>query len=233
MWRPNRNVALAAALVAVVSVVTPKAVADETIGRAGPALARGFTTLRDPAEFIAGLVVTLPRPTVVLTREDAVAWELLETSRSLSEGDALQVARALCDEAWHLDRDPLLLLAVIHVESFYDHLAVSPRGAEGLMQLMPPTAKWTAAQSDLDWTEHASFDPVLNVRLGARYLDHLLRQFGRLDWALTAYNRGPTATWSLLRNNGELPPAIVDFYAAKVIGRYRRLEDRYGSRPRS
>ncbi|MBI5507845.1 MAG: lytic transglycosylase domain-containing protein [Deltaproteobacteria bacterium] len=223
------GLALAVGALAVAS--TPHAVADEVAGLLRARSRVGAWAPRDPGEFAAGLEVVLPRPVVVLNRQDAVAAELLQHARTLGERDGLRVAQALCDEATRLGFDPLLFLAIIHVESYYDHLAISPRGAEGLMQIMPETALWTAAETNLDWPDSHSFDPVLNVRLGARYFDHLRHEFPRLEVALTAYNRGPKATRYILRQHGRLPSDVVDFYAAKITERYRRLTAQYGALP--
>lgn len=191
-----------------------------------------LTTPRDPAEFLLDLDVVLPRPVVVLSRQDAVARELLRNTRTMSETDALRVSRVLCEEGETLGWDPLLFLAVIHVESYYDHLAVSPVGAEGLMQLMPYTAEWMADRVDLSWPDSHSFDPVLNVRLGARYLGLLGSTFERLDLILTAYNRGPRATRYIMnRHGGRLPKDVRDFYATKVLAKYHELRRAYGHLP--
>jgi soluble lytic murein transglycosylase-like protein len=191
-----------------------------------------LSTPRDPSDFIRDLDVVLPRPVVVLSRQDAIARELLTYTRTMSATDALRVSQALCEEAEALGWDPLLFLAVIHVESYYDHLAVSPVGAEGLMQLMPYTAEWMAERVDLSWPDNHSFDPVLNVQLGARYLDRLGHEFARIDLILTAYNRGPRATRFITsRNGGRLPSDIRDFYATKVLDKYEKLRKAYGHLP--
>ena len=96
------------------------------------------------------------------------------------------------------------------------------------MQLMPPTARWTADRADVRW-ERNSFDPALNVRLGCEYLGHLIATFkGRLDLALTAYNRGPSATKHIVRRHGRLPAEIHDFYAGKVLAKYAEYQSLYG-----
>jgi soluble lytic murein transglycosylase len=87
--------------------------------------------------------------------------------------------------------DPALLAAVIYQESKFDANACSDRGAIGLMQLLPGTAKGIAQRtggskfrlSDL-------YDPELNVRYGAWYLRHLLDKYGAERSALAAYNAG-------------------------------------------
>ncbi len=230
--RALRRVAMAAIAIVAVLHPTTRAVAENVVNglsEATPGVA--LSDPRDPKEFVSDLAIVMPRPTIVLTRQDAVAQELLKFSRTMSTQDVLRTAQAISEEAERLGYDPLLLLALIHIESFYDHLALSPVGAEGLMQLMPPTAEWMAGRLQLRWDEGHTFDPVLNVRLGSQYLAYLHREFGRMDYALTAYNRGPHATRYLVDRFGRLPPPIYDFYAAKVLGHYEKLKAMYGKLP--
>ena len=208
---------------------TGGAVADEFSGLFRLESHQVLSAPRDPVVFMEDLDLVLPRPVVILERQDAVARELLRYTRTMSETDALRVAQTLCEEADELGWDPFMYVAVIHVESYYNHLAVSPVGAEGLMQLMPYTAEWMADELDLAWPEGHSFDPVLNVRLGTRYLAHLqTRYFRNMDLILTAYNRGPSATRFIVGHNGGLPRDIRDFYATKVLDKYRELTAKYG-----
>ncbi|MEP0773865.1 MAG: lytic transglycosylase domain-containing protein [Acidobacteriota bacterium] len=91
--------------------------------------------------------------------------------------------------------DPALLAAVIRVESGFRDDAVSPKGAQGLMQVMPDTA---ALLGFPDVT-----DPHVNLEAGSRYLAALLDQFGGdVELALAAYNAGPGA----VRRWGTVPP---------------------------
>ena len=78
--------------------------------------------------------------------------------------------------------DPLLLHAVITVESAYNPRAVSSAGAMGLMQLMPGTADRFGVADP--------FDPVANINAGARYLRLLLNRFGTIQLALASYHAG-------------------------------------------
>jgi soluble lytic murein transglycosylase-like protein len=210
-----------------------RAVADNVVALHHGAVT-SLTSVRDPDLFLQDMAPVLPPPVVLLTREDAVAQEILSNSPTLSQAQALRTAQALCEEARSLGYDPLLFLAVIHIESFYNHLAISPVGAEGLMQLMPGTAEFMAERGKMPWPDNHSFDPVLNVRLGVRYLVELHREFHlRMDHALTAYNRGPHNTHYILTNYGELPDAVRDFYAGKVLDRYHTLVAAYGHLPLS
>ncbi|MBT9135504.1 MAG: Soluble lytic murein transglycosylase [Firmicutes bacterium] len=95
--------------------------------------------------------------------------------------------------------DPLLVAAVIRVESSFRKNALSPKGARGLMQIMPATGHWVAEQIGRhDFNEEQLFEPAINVKLGTWYLRNLHDQFdGRLAVVLAAYNggRGNVRNW--------------------------------------
>lgn len=108
--------------------------------------------------------------------------------------------------------DEALVHAVIQVESRYNAFAVSPRGAMGLMQLMPKTA----ARFDVD----NAFDPVENVDAGVRYLKELLERYsGQKRLALAAYNAGEDA---VERYSGIPPYRETIDYVRRVLGQVRR-----------
>ena len=108
-----------------------------------------------------------------------------------------------------------LLHAVITVESGYNPKAMSKRGAAGLMQLMPATAKRYGVVD--------VFDPAENVRAGAQYLRDLLKVFDNdLQLALAAYNAGEAA---VLKYGRSIPPfRETTAYVPKVVGLYRRFQ---------
>ncbi|KAB7585192.1 lytic transglycosylase domain-containing protein [Verminephrobacter eiseniae] len=91
--------------------------------------------------------------------------------------------------------DYALLQALIAAESDFNATAVSPKGAVGLMQLMPATAQRFGVRADAQRTvEQKLADPAVNVSTGARYLRYLLDLFaGRTDLAVAAYNAGEGA----------------------------------------
>jgi soluble lytic murein transglycosylase-like protein len=107
-----------------------------------------------------------------------------------------------------------LLHAVISVESGYNARAVSRRGAAGLMQLMPETAKRFGAAN--------VFDPADNVRAGAQYLIYLLKLFDQdLPLALAAYNAGEAA---VIKYGRRIPPyRETAAYVPKVVGSYQKF----------
>jgi soluble lytic murein transglycosylase-like protein len=109
---------------------------------------------------------------------------------------------------------PELVAAVASVESGFDPAAVSPKGAQGLMQLMPRTA---AALGVAD-----AFDPAANLDGGSRHLRALLARYGGdLEKALAAYNAGEGA---VQRHGGVPPYRETREYVKKVMGRYRAAE---------
>lgn len=106
--------------------------------------------------------------------------------------------------------DGLLVAAVIEAESGFTPDAVSPRGAVGLMQLLPSTGGLYGSP-DL-------FDPSANLEIGTRYLSWLLREFdGDLERALAAYNAGPAA---VARYGGVPPFRETRQYVRKVLAIY-------------
>ena len=140
----------------------------------------------------------------------AAYWE----GKGASAHDTL-IARAAQDSG--VDR--ALLTAVIAIESGFRSDARSPKGALGLMQLMPATA---ATLLTVDDVETALVDPATNVKAGSRHLRRLLDQYpGRLDLALAAYNAGEGA----VRRYDAVPPyAETQAYVRDVTALYEHYK---------
>ncbi len=120
--------------------------------------------------------------------------------------------------------DPLLVLAMIQVESSFGPRAISPKGAYGLMQVRPSTARAEVTKLGWEWAgDHNLFDPAINVRVGIEYLSKLVAKFGSVEKALIAYNHGETAVRGWLTGGLSLPQA----YLRRVQSEYRRLQSRY------
>jgi soluble lytic murein transglycosylase-like protein len=126
---------------------------------------------------------------------------------SISPELAAKIAETATDEGI----DPELAFRLVRVESRFHTRARSPRGALGLTQVMPSTAR--VLDRSLR-TEEEILDPRTNLRLGFRYLSNMLDRYGDVRLALLAYNRGPVAVDRALR-------AGVDpenGYSRKVLG---------------
>jgi hypothetical protein len=151
---------------------------------------------------------------------------LADRMPGLPESDRTRLADVIYEEARAASLDPFFVLAVIAVESGFDHEAESERGARGLMQLRPSTLRGEAARSRLEGADPD--DPVLNVRAGVRYLRRLVRAFGSTDLALMAYNAGPNRILRYLQEEGAVPERFL-VYPQKVNGELRRLKRRHGA----
>jgi transglycosylase-like protein with SLT domain len=110
--------------------------------------------------------------------------------------------------------DPYLVFCVIEHESHFKSRAVSPKGAQGLMQLMPATAARFGVRNP--------FDPAENIYGGTQYLKGLLKMFGRVDLALASYNAGEGA---VLKYGGKIPPY------RETREYVKRISNRYGVDP--
>jgi len=138
--------------------------------------------------------------------------------------DGVRLANHISECSRMYGFDPLLILAMIQVESSFGPRAVSKMGAMGLMQVKPSTAH--AVVSNLGWPSLNAddlFQPVLNVRVGTEYLFDLVLKFGSVEKAIIAYNHGETAVRGLLSEGIKLPQA----YLRRVLKEYRRLQRQY------
>lgn len=128
--------------------------------------------------------------------------------------DFQSIETAINFYAKEFNLDPHLLRAIIKTESNYDPQAISRKGAQGLMQIMPNTAK-VLNLSD-------PFNPSENIRAGARYLKDLMHDFnGNLELTLAAYNAGHTK----VRQHGGIPPYSETInYIQQVLLYYRQLK---------
>ena len=108
--------------------------------------------------------------------------------------------------------DYSLVKAVIKAESNFNHKAVSPKGARGLMQLMPKTASTLQVRD--------SFEPESNIEGGVKYLRYLMNVYnGHLPLALAAYNAGEKA---VARYGGIPPYAETQGYVRRVMALYKQ-----------
>jgi soluble lytic murein transglycosylase len=128
---------------------------------------------------------------------------------------------------------PALLWAIMRQESAYDRDARSRAGAIGLLQLLPTTASQLAGRTI---TAEALVEPRLNVRLAARYVRGLLREFGDPRAVLASYNAGEEAVRRWNRDRGAVDDEWVERipyretrdYVKQVYSGWRRYEAIYG-----
>lgn len=93
-----------------------------------------------------------------------------------------------------------LVASIICVESSFNEQAKSNRGALGLMQLMPATAKWLCEKKGEEYDEDKLLTAEYNINLGTYYLKYLMGRFDSLDNAIMAYNAGEGIVNSWLKN---------------------------------
>ena len=133
----------------------------------------------------------------------------------------MEIARFIMGYAEYYGLDPALLRAIIQVESNFNPTAVSPKGARGLMQLMPLTA---AALHVLD-----PFDPGENIRAGAAEVRRLLDRFhGDMRLALAAYHAGEGRVMQYL---GVPPLKSTQTYVERVLRTHKALMEGQDASP--
>jgi soluble lytic murein transglycosylase-like protein len=138
----------------------------------------------------------------------------------LSQREVYELSATVVEEAARHDLDPELVLAVMQVESNCYHMAVSPVGALGLMQLLPSTGEELARHYNIEWRgPETLFDPFVNVKLGVAYLGRLSDRYRSMPTALAAYNWGPGRIDRRLRRGARVP----SLYAKQVMRAYESV----------
>lgn len=145
---------------------------------------------------------------------EEIKWFVAGSFRNLSAAQKRELVKAIYDVSVEYGLAPQLILSVILVESDGNPLLESPKGALGLMQIMPSVGEKVASETSIKWRERETLThPATNVRLGAHYLFQLLQRYEDLTLALCAYWLGPTRVDQLLLRNDPLPVQ----YAEKVL----------------
>jgi len=149
-----------------------------------------------------------------------------EDPESLAESDSSKKARGWTTGSSKIDSwikqsgtkygvDPYLIFCVMEQESHFNARALSPKGARGLMQLMPGTSARLGVRRPSD--------PAQNIAGGTRYLKQLIQQFnGRIDLVLASYNAGEGA---VMKFGGKVPPyRETRAYVKRISYRYHRAK---------
>lgn len=139
----------------------------------------------------------------------------------LSEGARWRLAGTIHQESRRQGYDPMFVMAMIQVESGCSPTARGERGAVGLVQIKPSTARAVAKEAGLPWHgPQALTRPAENVQLALLYLAQLEEQFGDPYLAMVAFNKGPARV-------GRMSPqrARGARYVKKILARYEDLTD--------
>jgi hypothetical protein len=160
---------------------------------------------KDLSPAVAPAALAASAPTVAAV----VVPASMAKPQNLKPQDLNQVINTISDRH-HIDPD--FISSVIHAESGFNPRAVSPKGAQGLMQLMPGTASKLGVSN--------AFDPRANVEGGTRYLTELLQRYNfDVIKALAAYNAGPLR----VQQYGGVPPyQETRAYVARIVRDYNR-----------
>jgi len=146
----------------------------------------------------------------VVRLREILADNRIYMSRTNVEAMASQVE--LVSRKYGISSD--MIYAVIHAESSFNPMALSDKGAMGLMQILPSTAREVAARINIRWTdERILWDPMTNLEVGTYYLHTLMDRFDSVEVALAAYNQGPNRIATLQAGQADLP---MD-YTARVM----------------
>jgi soluble lytic murein transglycosylase-like protein len=166
----------------------------------------------------AALALGLAQPSELLPSGNLSLTVISSTARSstarLSKSSG-PLDSMINEIAYQYGHDANLLKAIIHVESRFNANAVSPKGAIGLMQMMPTTGSSVGVKEP----KRALFDPQTNINAGAKYLRILMDKFSdRPELAIAAYNAGEGA---VIRYNRNIPPyPETQSYVRQVLAQY-------------
>lgn len=170
--------------------------------------------------FLIALVISLTLLNVSMSKANAAeVYEVIFQEISYYNSNAQEsswIAAAIMHAADTYEVHPLLITALMEVESRFNFKALSPAGAIGLMQLMPDTAKMIGVNP---------YKPLENIMGGTIYLKNQLNRFAgygqhSLTYALAAYNAGPQA---VIQSGGVPNLNETRQYVVNVTNNYRRL----------
>jgi soluble lytic murein transglycosylase-like protein len=181
-------------------------------------LSNPLSKLKEQTVFYSKIQAANTNPDL-LREEIDIFRSILSFSDDISPSDAVKLAKLIREESENYELNPFLILALIQVESEFSPRAISPKGAIGLMQVMPHTAEFIAGELgvSIDGIKPL-YNPFINVRLGIYYLSMLNDRFKSVERALWAYNAGP-GSLSTVSSDSTLPN-----YVRKVIRLKNKLE---------
>ena len=141
----------------------------------------------------------------------------------------LKYKDVILQEASTNNLDPALVASIINAESRFETMAVSSKGAIGLMQIMPKTADFVAQKIGIKLEQEMLFDPSINIKIGCYYLNYLSLKFKEKNTLISAYNAGEGVVKSWLKNNEystngvtliKIPYEQTNIYVRKINHNY-------------
>lgn len=160
-------------------------------------------------------------PELFTDHEKKILTILSQFRTGLKPDERERLVTFISEESRRYGFEPELIMALISTESSFYNWSSSPKGAIGLMQLIPTTGREMAEINNIVWQgeKDVLFDPFVNIKLGVHYLSMLHLRFKNIELALTAYNYGPGNVRRWI-DEGEALPAG---YAMKVLKFYERF----------
>jgi len=199
--------------------------ANHTIIKPFLAMKRSYVVIAMAVMFLCGSLYYLgmqisERHELGALKQMIVAYAELHNIDNLSSSDYEMMAREIKRASQKYDIDPILVLSVITVESSLDKDAISSRGAVGLMQLMPYTAKNLCAEMGLSERNCKVGEVKTNILIGTYYLSKLSTKYNNnMKHYLAAYNCGPSEVDRMLSEKDHVPTV---FYS-RIMKIYQKL----------
>jgi len=177
-----------------------------------------FTEIYMQLQELTGMISNEVKREYYITK---VVKEISKNNSALDSKSIYEISKTIYEESIKYNFNPLLITAIIKIESNFDPKAVSNSYAYGLCQVRRFIAPELAENIGIKWdgAEKTLFDPIKNIQIGVYYLSMLNRNFNDLKTTIIAYNQGPYNVQEQLTNNQELPNNYVD----KVLGYYANL----------
>jgi len=181
----------------------------------------GYLTLQQLSRPAKGPRIEAAKPK---PKELVKIYSIVRAHRpDISDAETWSVSEVILEQSAKHSFDPMLVLAMIRVESGFQYTAVSPSGARGIMQILPDVAKALLEEiSPAQDVKSRQFkpeyldDPILNIKLGVYYLHDLKKSFRNLNLALIENDTGTTEIRNRLENkielSGEYITAVLNAY---------------------
>ncbi len=177
-----------------------------------------FTEIYMQLQELTGMISNEAKREFYITK---IVGIISQSNKTLESKDIYEIAKTIYEESIKHNFNPLLVTAIIKIESNFDPKAISDSYAYGLCQVRRFIAPELADKIGIEWdgAEKTLFDPVKNIKIGVYYLSMLNRDFNDIKTAIIAYNQGPYSVQENLAKNNELNQS----YANKVLDYYASL----------